>query len=126
MLEEKDKYNNIIGIYNSYCPNLPRVQKLTSKRKTAINKLLKELTEKQFIDVCIIANTSDFLIGDNDRNWKADFDFIIRPDKAVSILEGKYNNKKRDKIDGFVDLWKEAKEKDEQDRNGANNNSFSW
>jgi hypothetical protein len=29
-------------------------------------------------------------------------------------------------MDGFIDLWKEAKEKDEQDRNGANNNSFSW
>lgn len=51
---------------------------------------------------------------------------MIRPDKAVSILEGKYNNKKKDKMDGFRDLWREAKEKDEQDRNGANNNSFSW
>jgi hypothetical protein len=29
-------------------------------------------------------------------------------------------------MDGFIDLWKEAKEKDEQDRNGTNNNSFSW
>lgn len=102
------------------------MQKLTSKRKTAINKLLKEITIQQFTDVCVIANNSNFLTGDNDRNWKADFDFMIRPDKAVSILEGKYNNKKKDKMDGFRDLWREAKEKDEQDRNGANNNSFSW
>ena len=123
-VEVKDKYNNIIGIYNSYCPNLPRVQKLTSKRKIAINKLLKEITPQQFIEVCILANNTDFLIGDNDRNWKADFDFMIRPDKAVSILEGKYNNKKKDKMDGFIDLWKEAK--DEEERNGANNNTFGW
>lgn len=119
-------YNNIINIYNEYCSNLSQVQKLTDKRKTAINKLLKTITEEQFKEICIIANNSDFLIGDNDRNWKADFDFIIKVDKAVSILEGKYNNKKRDKIDGFIDLWKEAQEKDEKDGNGANNNSFSW
>lgn len=49
---------------------------------------------------------------------------MIRPDKAVSILEGKYNNKKKDKMDGFIDLWKEAK--DEEERNGANNNAFGW
>lgn len=123
---KKNKYNSIIEIYNSYCTNLPQVQKLTEKRKTAINKLLKEITEEQFQEICIIANNSSFLIGDNDRNWKADFDFVIRPDKAVSILEGKYNTKKQDKIDGFIDLWKEAQEKDEKDGNGTNNNSFSW
>ena len=122
----KNKYNSIIDIYNTYCTNLPQVQKLTEKRKTNINKLLKEITEEQFKEICIIANNSDFLIGDNDRNWKADFDFIIRPDKAVSILEGKYSNKKRDKMDDFINLWEEAKIQDEQTGNSANNNTFSW
>ena len=88
--------------------------------------MLKEVTIEQFKEICAIANVCDFLIGDNDRNWKADFDFIVRPEKAVSILEGKYNNKRRDKMDGFIELWKEAQEKDEQDRNGTNNNTFSW
>ena len=120
------KYNNVIDIYNTYCTNLPKMQKLTEKRKTNINKLLKEITEEQFKEICIIANNSDFLIGDNDRNWKADFDFIIRPDKAVSILEGKYSNKKRDKMDDFINLWEEAKIQDEQTGNSANNNTFSW
>lgn len=124
--EKKNKYETIVNIYNEYCSNLSQVQKLTDKRKTAINKLLKTITEEQFKEICIIANNSDFLIGDNNSGWKADFDFIVKVDKAVSILEGKYSNKKRDKIDGFIDLWKEAEEKDEKDRNGANNNSFSW
>lgn len=124
--KEKNKYNDVIEIYNNYCTNLAQVQKLTEKRKVAINKLLKEINIEQFTQACIIANNSNFLIGDNDRNWKADFDFIIRPDKAVSILEGKYNFKKKDKMDDFKDLWEEARIKDEQTGNSSNNNTFGW
>ena len=127
---EKDKkinkYNNVIEIYNTYCTNLAQVQKLTEKRKIAINKLLKEINIEQFKEICMIANKSDFLTGNNDRNWKADFDFVIRPDKAVSILEGKYNFKKKDKMDGFIKLWEEARLEDEQAGNNTNNNTFSW
>ena len=90
--KEKDKYNTLVEIYNFNCPNLPKVQKITDKRKTAINKFLKEYTKEQFIEICRIANNNDFLMGKNDRGWKADFDFLMRVDKATSILEGKYEN----------------------------------
>lgn len=121
-----NKYNDVIEIYNAYCTNLAQVQKLTEKRKIAINKLLKEINIEQFKEICMIANKSDFLTGNNDRNWKADFDFIIRPDKAVSILEGKYSYKQKDKMDGFIKLWEEARLEDEQAGNNTNNNTFSW
>lgn len=87
-----NKYDSVIEIYNFNCPNLPKVQKITDKRKTAINKFLKEYTKEQFIEICRIANNNDFLMGKNDRGWKADFDFLMRVDKATSILEGKYEN----------------------------------
>ena len=87
-----NKYDSVIEIYNFNCPNLPKVQKITDKRKTSINKFLKEYTKEQFIEICRIANNNDFLMGKNDRGWKADFDFLMRVDKATSILEGKYGN----------------------------------
>lgn len=87
-----NKYDSVIEIYNFNCPNLPKVQKITDKRKTLINKFLKEYTKEQFIEICRIANNNDFLMGKNDRGWKADFDFLMRVDKATSILEGKYEN----------------------------------
>ena len=90
--EIKIEYNKIIEIYNFNCTNLPKVQKLTDKRKKAIKNFLKEFTEEQLIEICKKANENDFLTGNNDRNWKADFDFIMRVDKATSILEGKYDN----------------------------------
>jgi hypothetical protein len=34
---------------------------------------------------------SPFLRGENDRNWKADVDWFLRPDTVTKILEGKYD-----------------------------------
>lgn len=93
-IEEENKRIRIKDIYNKHCPNLPQVQKITEKRKKAIDKFLKEFTEEQFIEICKIANSTDFLIGKNDNGWKADFDFLMRTDKATNVLEGKYNNDK--------------------------------
>lgn len=81
--------------YNRECNNLSSMKVLTEKRKTAIRKFLKEFTPDQFAEICCEANKSDFLIGKNDRGWRADFDFIIRTDKAASVLEGKYDSKER-------------------------------
>lgn len=85
------KKNNIVEIYKTVCTKLPQVQKITDKRNKAIEKFLKEFTEEQFIEICKIANSTDFLIGKNENGWKADFDFLMRTDKATNILEGKYS-----------------------------------
>lgn len=103
---------------------MPQVQKLTDKRNKAIDNFIKEFTNKQFEQICEIANTSDFLIGENDKGWKADFDFIMRIDKATNILEGKYSSKKSGMND-FIELMEEAKTYDERGNN-TSNNSFGW
>jgi predicted phage replisome organizer len=120
---KEDNRNKVVEIYNAYCTNLPQVQKLTDKRKSAIDKFIKEFTEEQFEQVCKIANSSDFLIGNNDRKWKADFDFLMRTDKATNILENKYSNSKSGMND-FKELMKEAQ--NEQDGNNTSNNTTSW
>ena len=104
---------------------MPQVQKITDKRKNAIDKFIEEFTNEQFEGICKIANCSDFLIGKNDKGWKADFDFIMRIDKANNIAEGKYSNSKGGMND-FKELWEEAKLEDEQTRNSTSNSTFSW
>ena len=94
--KKKEVFNNFLNIYNQECTNLPKCLKITEKRKVAINKCLKEkIDEEVFREICIKANQSNFLIGENDRNWKADFDFVTRSDKAMQILEGKYENRQK-------------------------------
>lgn len=121
----KSKVNEIINIYNSICTNLSQVQKLTDKREKSIDKFLKEFTIEQFEQICIKANESDFLTGNNDRKWKADFDFLMRIDKATSVFEGKYDNSSGGMND-FRQLWEEARQEDEQARNSTSNNTFGW
>lgn len=104
---KKEVFNNFLNIYNEECTNLPKCLKITEKRKVAINKCLKEkIDEEVFKQICIKANQSDFLIGENDRNWKADFDFVTRIDKAMQILEGKYENRQKSN-NVFYELGKE-------------------
>ena len=104
---KKEVFNNFLNIYNQECTNLPKCLKITEKRKVAINKCLKEkIDEEVFKQICIKANQSDFLIGENDRNWKADFDFVTRSDKAMQILEGKYENRQKSN-NVFYELGKE-------------------
>lgn len=104
---KKEVFNNFLNIYNEECTNLPKCLKITEKRKVAINKCLKEkINEEVFREICIKANQSNFLIGENDRNWKADFDFVTRSDKAMQILEGKYENRQKSN-NVFYELGKE-------------------
>lgn len=78
--------------FNSICSNFPKCRDVTEKRKKAIRDYEKQMGKESFEEVCRAANTSPFCTGKNDRNWKADFDFLIRADKATSILEGKYGS----------------------------------
>ena len=104
---KKEVFNNFLNIYNEECTNLPKCLKITEKRKIAINKCLKEkIGEEVFKEICIKANQSNFLIGENDRNWKADFDFVTRTDKAMQILEGKYENRQKSN-NVFYEIGKE-------------------
>jgi predicted phage replisome organizer len=83
-------FDEVIGKYNTICTNLSKVLKITDKRQKAIKAFLKQMTIEEFENACKIANETEFLIGKNDRGWRADFDFIIKPDNAIRIIEGKY------------------------------------
>lgn len=88
----------IIELYHSTLPELPRVIKLTDKRKTCLKSrwYSKVVTPKgrspdslDFWEAYFNrVRDSKFLMGDNDRGWKADFDFLITESKFISIIEG--------------------------------------
>ncbi len=92
--EKEEKRKEVVDTYNDICTNLSKIQKLTDKRKKSVDAFLKEFSIEQFKEICTITNSTDFLIGKNDRGWKADFDFLMRVDKATAILEKKYNTSK--------------------------------
>lgn len=92
--KEKSKSNNyqlIADMYNEICISFPRCTKLSDRRKKAIKARLKTYTIDDFKKVFEMAQASNFLKGKNDRNWSADFDWIIKDGNMAKILDGNYN-----------------------------------
>lgn len=87
-------YNFFVEQYHSFCPNMTQVKVMNKTRKGYINARVKEFGVGKIVEVLSKAGKSDFLNGNNSNRWKADFEWIIRPENFVKVLEGKYDNKK--------------------------------
>ena len=88
-------YKKIINLYNSILSkDLPAIKSLTDKRKKLIKLRHKQIEENGGWEAFFnkIAN-SKFLLGENDRNWTADFDWILKESNFIKILEDCYANK---------------------------------
>jgi len=94
--EERERidYNGIKDAYNTTCVSLPSVKSLSDARKKAIRARLKAYTMDDILEAFRKAEASDFLKGRNDRNWQANFDWIIKDANIAKILDGNYDNKK--------------------------------
>lgn len=86
----------IVNLYHDRCPSLPKVIKLGDKRKMKIRVRFEEMsfsyeTLQEVFDRC---EASHFMRGDNNRGWRADFDWIFANSQNwVKVLEGKYDNR---------------------------------
>ena len=85
--EEEDKANKpeisnkpqqLADRYNAICTSLPKVVRLTDKRRRAVRLIYgMGYTPEQLDEVFRKAQASSFCTGQNDRNWKADFDWML-------------------------------------------------
>lgn len=90
-MADKIDYAAVVDSYNTICGGrLPKVTKLTDKRKRSIKNCLAQFTAEDLSKAFKAAVNTPFLTGRNDRCWTANFDFIIKPDNIVKILEGAY------------------------------------
>jgi hypothetical protein len=64
----------------------PAQYRLTPKRKTKIKARLKDCGQETLTKAIDNVAASGFYRGDNDRNWKADLDFITRSYEQVEKL----------------------------------------
>lgn len=92
-VRKKDRVQWFVDNYNSICVSLPKCVRLTAKRSKSISNILKKFTDEEILEVFKKLEESDFCTNRSGKGWKADIDFILREDKFVSVLEGKYDNK---------------------------------
>lgn len=84
-------YQSVIDSFNTVCTSLPKVQKLTDKRRKAIRSASALLDDMTFEEVFVIVERSDFLTGRSGA-WSCGFDWIMKPSNITIIIEGNYRN----------------------------------
>ena len=86
----------LLGLWNALVTKLPKAQKLTTERRRHAAARPKDEPDLDAWKAAILRlEASAFATGQNDRGWKADFDFLLQPGTLTKIREGKYDNRTR-------------------------------
>lgn len=90
-------YNDALDLTGVALPRIADPSNLSDKRKRAVKKL-SEVFKKRFGDGSASAlgeyftdfmrSAREFYFGENNRGWKADFDFLLRENTLDKVLEG--------------------------------------
>ncbi len=115
---ELPDWNKFIAYYNEHIGERPtKVSSFTPKRKRLATVIVKKYGKKKVREVIEKVRKSDFLQGrvatEKHQNWKASFDWVFTEDSFVNILEGKHDNRskeKKDKLKYGSELMKEEQE----------------
>lgn len=86
-------YQAVLSAYNSTLGDrLPQAEALNDKRRRAIKRLLTELKEPTVEAVenyfaAFAERAPKFYFGENDRGWRASFDYLLRSDTLLKTRE---------------------------------------
>lgn len=117
-------YEQIKDLYNDICISFPKITSLSDTRKKSIKARLNTYTVEQFEEMFKKAEASTFLKGGNNRNWTANFDWLMKDSNFAKVLDGNYDNKPQESnknsraaynIDAFEKM---VDEKDKPKKNG--------
>lgn len=84
-----EAWNNIAARHG-----LARVRKLTPARRQQLRSRLKDCSVDDFTEAIAAIERSPFLRGDNERNWRITFDFLLKPSNFAKLIEGTYDRPK--------------------------------
>lgn len=86
--------NEIVEAWNERMvpQGFPAVRRLTETRKRQLKARLRENTIEDWQQAMSALERSAFCKGENDRGWRADFDFLLQPKSFTKLLEGAYDH----------------------------------
>lgn len=87
--------DEIAALYNEICVSFPRLRSLSEARRKAIKaRLSNGYTVESFKELFQKAEDSSFLKGQNDRNWQATFDWLIKDSNMAKVIDGNYSDER--------------------------------
>jgi hypothetical protein len=89
--------------------SLSKVMLLNADRRRSLSRRLKELGGIEGWQAMLeIIGKSPHLLGENDRDWKVTFDWILKPANLTKVMEGNYVRSKTYRpnsiADGFAEI----------------------
>lgn len=73
---------------------LPPIRLMTKAREAALRQRIADVGAVLLMEAIIAVERSAFCRGDNDRGWKADFDFILQQKSLAKLLEHGYPSRR--------------------------------
>jgi len=70
----------------------PSIRKMTAQRERQLKARLRDSTLDEWLQAMAALERSSFCRGENDRGWRADFDFLLQPKSFTKLLEGAYDH----------------------------------
>lgn len=134
---ENMQLEKVMELFNNTCILLKHCSGITKTRAEKIQELLNGYDLEEIQTVFEKVNKTDFLLGKNEKGWKANFDWIIDINNFVKVLEGSYDNNEPEnkrKFDAnkgiikgnydFKELEKNTKSNDYKISNENTNDNF--
>ena len=90
---EKFDCQEVADAFNETCVSLPRVTKLTDKRKKAIKSILKKHSLAELKNIFKKVEYSSFLNGSGGKWSGATFDWLLKESNLIKVIEGNYDDK---------------------------------
>ncbi len=94
-IEEQPESQQIITIQNAWNEmamrhQLPLARSVAGQRLTKLRARMKAHGAQVVLDAIRAVPDAPFLLGQNDRGWQADFDFLVQDKSFSRIIEGTY------------------------------------
>lgn len=87
-------FDEVAALYNEICTSFPRIRSLSEARRKAIRaRMANGYTVESFRELFQKAQASSFLKGNNERNWQATFDWMIKDSNMAKVIDGNYEDK---------------------------------
>jgi phage replication O-like protein O len=89
-------HQEIISLYHQILPEFSQVKAWTEERKKTLRARWRE--NKKYQDIgwwegfFKHVRTSPFLMGENDRKWQPNLEWLIKKSNFVNVIEGKYHS----------------------------------
>lgn len=113
-------FGKIRDLYHELCPSFPHLRSIDGERRKAVAARWRQYKSLDtFEELFRFAESSSFLKGQNDRNWHADFDWMMKATNFVKILEHKYDDKPASKPTGALGVLAKLYEEAGNDQAGS-------